>query len=411
MKSKLYFIVPALIFSLLPGLSHSQTWKSVKSIPAVRDGAISFSIGSYGFCGGGGEMQDDFWKYNPKTNAWTQLANIPGVKEGRGFAVGVADGKYGYVGFGQDSASQTAVTRDWWRYDTATNKWTQKAMFPGYTRDAAGVFAINGTIYVFGGVDSAFEYLSDCWAYDTGADKWTLVGLMPDWIAFPSTFVINGKGYFTCYVSGTNGLESTDLYVFDPNAKTWTTKASFPGAPRQAGTAFVLNNVAYVGLGQSQYTTVYNDFYSYTPGTDTWISVPNFGGGLRAWPCAFAIGNNGYVGTGSYVSGISLVTTADWWQYVPTSLSVNELSNAGDFICYPMPAKNIVTIENTLHNNNEDLNYSVYNMAGQLMDAGKLANNNSKYTLNVSELSNGEYFLCLKGDNITMVSKKIVVMQ
>ncbi len=411
MKSKLYFIIPALIFLLLPGLSHSQTWKSVKSMPPLRDGAISFSIGSSGFCGGGGEKQGDFWKYNPKTNAWTQLANIPGVKEGRGFAAGVADGKYGYAGLGQDSASQTAVKRDWWRYDTATNKWTQMADFPGYTRDAVGTFVINGTIYVFGGVDSAFDYLSDCWAYDTGANKWTLIGLMPDWIAFPSSFVINGKGYFTCYVSGSNGLESTDLNVFDPNTKTWTTEASFPGTARQAGAAFVLNNVAYVGLGQSQYSTIYGDFYAYTPGSNTWASVPNFGGGLRAWPSAFVIGGNAYVGTGSYVSGNSLVITDDWWQYVPSALSVNELSAAGDFICYPVPAKNFVTIENTLHNSNEDLNYYVYNMAGQLVDAGKLTNSDSKYSLNVSELSNGEYLLCLKGDNIPMVSKKIAVVQ
>lgn len=410
MKNKMYFIVPAFIF-LLPGLSVSQKWQAVKSIPSVRDGAISFSIGSYGFCGGGGEKQDDFWEYNSKANTWKQMANIPGVKEGRGFGVGISVGKYGYVGLGQDSASQTAVQRDWWRYDTATNSWTQKASFPGFTRDAAGVFAINGIIYVFGGVDSAFQYLSDCWAYDTGADAWTLIGLMPDWIAFPSVFAINGKGYFTCYVSGTNGLESTDTYMFDPIAKTWTLQASFPGIARQAGTAFVINNTAYVGLGQSNYDTLYSDFYSYNPAANKWASTLNFGGGARAWPSVFAIGNNGYVGTGSYISGNSLVTTDDWWEYVPSSLAVSKISNQDEFSCYPIPAKDFLTVENTGTNTNGDMNYYLYNMAGQLVAQGRLVNTDNKCILDVSALSNGQYLLCLRSDDTPIVSKKIMVLR
>lgn len=410
MKNKMYFTMAGLISVLIPGLLMAQTWTSVKSMSGVRDGAISFTIGNYGYCGGGGEMQDDFWRYSPQTNTWKQLANIPGVNEGRGFAIGVSAGKYGYVGFGQDSASQTAVKRDWWRYDTGTNTWTQKATFPGFSRDGAGVYAINGTIYVFGGVDSAFEYLSDCWAYDTGADTWTLIGLMPDWIAFPSNFSINGKGYFTCYVSGSNGLESTDNYMFDPGSKTWTLEASFPGKAREAGTQFVVNNVAYVGLGQSQYDTVYGDFYSYNPATNQWAALPAFGGGARAWPSAFAIGNNGYVGTGSYISGNSLVTTADWWQYTASSLSVNGIKNPDNFICYPIPASDFITIENTRAGMG-DINYYLYNMAGQLMAQGRLTNADNKYTLNVSSLSNGQYLLCLKSDNIQQVSKKITVLR
>src|SRR5579863_6269594 len=147
MKNKIYFMASMFIFLLVPGLSKSQTWTAINSLSTNRDAALSFSIGSYGFCGGGGENQDDFWKYSPTSNTWTRLANIPGVNEGRGYAVGVSVGKYGYIGFGQDSASQTAVKRDWWRYDTATNTWTQKATFPGFSRDAAGAFVIKGKIY------------------------------------------------------------------------------------------------------------------------------------------------------------------------------------------------------------------------------------------------------------------------
>ena len=412
MKNKMYFAAAALISLLIPGLSNSQTWTSSKLLPTNRDAAMSFTIGNYGFCGGGGEYQDDFWKYNPTTNTWKQLANIPGVNKGRGYAVGVSVGKYAYVGFGQDSASQTAVKRDWWRYDTATNTWTQKASLPSYSRDAAGSFVLNGKIYVFGGVDSAYQYLSDCWVYDTGADTWTSLSLLPDWIAFPSCFTINGKGYMTCYMSANSNTESAITYVFDPVGDTWTTKANFPGVARQAGSAFVINNIGYVGMGQSQYSVVYKDFYSYNPVTDIWTSVGNYGGSSKAWTSAFAIGNNGYVGSGSYFSGNFIVTTDDWWKFTPGSgLSVNEIKDADAFACYPVPAKDFITIENTSANNNENINYYIYNISGQFVGTGQLVYNNNKATLDVSGLSNGEYIVCLKNKDAVIGSKKITVIR
>lgn len=71
-----------------------------------------------------------FWKYNPATNTWTQIADFPGTKfqaKPTGFQLG---GK-GYIFFGGlhkgafDSYIDTEFDRELWRYDPAANTWTQ----------------------------------------------------------------------------------------------------------------------------------------------------------------------------------------------------------------------------------------------------------------------------------------------
>jgi N-acetylneuraminic acid mutarotase len=68
-----------------------------------RRSAVSFSIGNKGYMGTGyspatSSYKDDFWEYDPATNAWTQKANLGGRP--RNGAVGFAIGNKGYIGTG-----------------------------------------------------------------------------------------------------------------------------------------------------------------------------------------------------------------------------------------------------------------------------------------------------------------------
>src|SRR5947208_3269011 len=111
--------------------SHAQdTWTRKADFGGTaRHSAVGFSIGSKGYVGTGndvnGSTDDDFWEYDPETNAWMQKADFGGTA--REVAVGFSIGSKGYIGTGVGSSDY----KDFWEYDPAVNTWTQKADFGG----------------------------------------------------------------------------------------------------------------------------------------------------------------------------------------------------------------------------------------------------------------------------------------
>ncbi|GAG26877.1 unnamed protein product, partial [marine sediment metagenome] len=78
-------------------------------------------------------------------------------------------------------------------YDPATDTWTTKAPMPT-KRATLGASAVNGIIYVIGGV-SGFTVFSTVEAYDPATDTWTTKADMPTRRCFHPTSAINGKIY------------------------------------------------------------------------------------------------------------------------------------------------------------------------------------------------------------------------
>src|SRR5438128_1515649 len=79
----------------------------------------------------------DFWRYDPLTNVWTQIADFGG--EPRAAAVGFTIGSKGYMGTGQNfcNCGPGALFNDFWEYDPSANAWTQKRDFGGSPRLSA----------------------------------------------------------------------------------------------------------------------------------------------------------------------------------------------------------------------------------------------------------------------------------
>ena len=107
-------------------------------------------------------------------------------------------------------------------------------------------------------------------------------------------FSIGGYGYVG---TGYNDNYLKDFYRFDPNAaagQQWTIVSGFGGYKRQYGTAFVIDDVAYICCGDNNGTLV----------DDLWIT--------RAGTVSFVIDGRGYIATGTR-SGV----TSDYWVYDP----------------------------------------------------------------------------------------------
>lgn len=273
----------------------------------VRKGASGFSIGNKGYMGTGlGITQtNDFWEYNPVSNAWTQKANFAGTP--RKDAVGFSIGTKGYIGTGQVGGQ---LTNDFWEYDPAINTWTQKASIGGLGRLQATGWSIGDKGYIGTGMTPNGP-VNDVWEYNPSANSWTQKANFGGGNRFEAIgFSIGNKGYLGTGNSGSGFM--SDLWEYDPSLNTWIQKANLAGPGRMSAVGFSLAGMGFVGVGTN--SSGLSDFWGYNPSTNTWTPKAKFGGQTRVDATAIVIGDRAYVGTGDVIG----VSQADFWEYNPS---------------------------------------------------------------------------------------------
>ena len=331
----------------------TDIWTQLNDFPAgfdARVAAVAFTLGGVAYVGTGGSITNkkDLWKYDPGTDTWTQLNDFPAGFDARFRAVAFTLGSVAYVGTGNANGN---LKNDLWKYDPGTDTWMQLNDFPaGFgIRDRAVAFTLGGAAYVGTGsnIGGNGGYKKDLWKYDVATDAWTQLN------DFPAGF--DGRGYgvaFTlddaAYVgTGNGGSLQDDLWEYDPATDSWTATSGFPAGfgAREGAVAFALGGVAYVGTG---YTGGYEkDLWKYEPidlpyqltvnanGEAEWVPAPQMGdldfdgsplpapnGDVHAVPLndfpegrrdavAFTLGGVAYIGTGSSFASYY----NDLWKY------------------------------------------------------------------------------------------------
>ncbi len=373
----------------------------------VRDLPFAFSIGSYGYAGGGRSPadQNDFWQYDPSTNSWTQMADYAGT--GRYGLVGFSIGNFGYAGTGW-SGPGTAATqhKDFWQYNPLNNSWTQKTDFGGPERYGAVALVIGDKGYVGLGYT---PYKNDFWEYDPANDSWVQKTDFPGAPRLTSIgFGIANKGYVGTGISAT--AHYNDLYEFDPANNSWTQKSNMPGLVRRNAVAFAIGNFGYVGMGFND-TTFLTDFSQYDPISDHWTIVASIGGIPRYAAFAFMLDNYGYVGGGSYYIS-DPIRTNDFWRFgdcdgtpvgmVPgpshhnsVSMAVSSEYRKGIILDYDM-------------GDERNAKFVFYNSLGQQILSVNLLSNKNKMTLSIP-LSSEIYFYSVTSDERKLASGKVIV--
>ncbi len=163
-------------------------WNQLSDYPGTGNrGLIAFSIGDKGYVGlgaiTGSTPAADFWEYDPANDTWTRKADFPGGW--RDEAVAFVIGNRGYVGTGKGASvvGQGNLKNDLWEYNPFTDSWTQMADMPAAKRCNAVAFAIDGKGYVgtggTGGTGPSFTAgttYGDFWEFTppyntTGIDK------------------------------------------------------------------------------------------------------------------------------------------------------------------------------------------------------------------------------------------------
>lgn len=376
-----------LMFVSLAMFAQADSWIQIANFPGVpRRASIAFSIGFYGYVGGGLDSNNhsliDFWEYDPNTDHWTQRANLP--SNNFYWASAFSINNKGYV------CIQGTTGENLWEYDQATNLWTQKATIAGQARMLPIGFSIGNKGYFGTGGTNLGQ--NDLWQWDQPTNTWTQMSSMPaGGINAAVGFSINDKGYVSTGFDGWEG--STNMWEFDPSANTWVLMTDLPGIGRFSAIAFSVCDKGYVGTGG--YPTL-NDFWQFDPIQNQWIQKTNVHGFNRYESVSFTIGYNGYVGLGD--SGAATGFLNDFWKYTPDNIcaiTTNLKENLGiyNISIYPNPTNNTLTIHQDTYFPNQQV--VIIDVIGNRVYSQAL--NNDEETMDISHLVSGIYFYEING--------------
>jgi N-acetylneuraminic acid mutarotase len=156
-------------------------------------------------------------------------------------------------------------------YDPATNTWQSRASIPT-ARLSFGTASYDGKFYVFGGYGETSFALTSVEVYDPVANSWSSRASMPVALAGTRAVVSNGKIYV---VGGRyqNAAYADTVAEYDPVANSWALKSPMPTPRTEHALAVADDGIVYAMGG-------FNDGYlstveAYNPATDSWTSRTN----------------------------------------------------------------------------------------------------------------------------------------
>src|SRR5262245_32781686 len=242
-------------------------WSTATPGPPARYRAGSSTDGQYVYVYGGGNSSggyyNDLWRWNPVTQVWTQLANMPTAKQNIQGAYW--NGKI-YVpgGFNGAHITENAI------YDIATNTWSTGAPLPA-TQTGANV-AFNNKIYNFGGNPGPQITVT---IYDIPTNAWSNGAPMPVGITYGRAVASTLGTPYAWYAGGITTVTVNTLYRYDFAANTWATMA-----PLQ--TARTSEELMTGPLGIDLYAVMGGDATFFT-GVPQPVSVEIYSMGTNSW--------------------------------------------------------------------------------------------------------------------------------
>jgi hypothetical protein len=238
---------------------------------------------------------------------------------------GTSDDNYVYVFGGGDDGG--AYLADLWRWDPASESWTQLANMPTGKQNIQGSY-LDGKIYVPGGYTGS--HITENAIYDIGTDTWSTGAPLP--VAHSgATAAYGGK----IYDFGGNGA-NTRVDVYDPLADTWTQVADFPTTITYGRAITAGDFIYYVGGIRDGATTA--DVWRYDPATDTYTAMASLQTARTAEEL-MTDGDRIYAvngGDATFFAGIPLANTveiyditADTWTYGEPTLQTSAGPSGG----------------------------------------------------------------------------------
>lgn len=207
-----------------------------------------------------------FWKWK-SSSGWTQITATPNPGPRTDFELTVLDGKiYLFAGFVDSSIT---MKNDLWRYDPSTNAWTQ-LIADGNSgsphKRHSHQFRANpddGYIYMSMGKIGGGVHINDTWVYHPNVNSWADItptyyndNINPALDDFYASDFVDGQFILYGGQQGTGGVSGCNApypqnpidktYLFDPSSQVWTEKPFLsvfpPPLVRHAGAKTIVSN-------------------------------------------------------------------------------------------------------------------------------------------------------------------------
>ena len=242
--------------------------------------------------------------YDPATDTWTRLSDMPTAVTHIGFAV---DGSDVWIVGGFQGNHPGTATPAVWVYDTATDSWSAGPPLPAARAGGAAV-RLGRDLHYFGGTlpdrdtNSANHWVLDL---DSPGAGWTSAAPLPVPRTHLSGCAVGGRALA---IGGADGhdvspIDLTSVHVFDPATGAWSELAPmpFPRSHHESAT-FLLGGQVIVAGGRLNAVPALADVSAYDPAFDRWTTLTSLPGPLLG-PSVKAIGTSLYcVGGGTVAS-------------------------------------------------------------------------------------------------------------
>ncbi len=157
------------------------------------------------------------------TGPWTVLQPAPVARMGLHT---VAYDNNGHLFVTTGLLDWTTPTDGFYRYDIATDSWTQLASTPQRMFDSKSAYDGAGHIYLIQGGNYSFTAVHNFYRYDIASNTWSQLPPVPlDYVAEAAS-CSDGRHMF---VTGGNLYDVQHFYSFDMTTLVWTELASPPG--------------------------------------------------------------------------------------------------------------------------------------------------------------------------------------
>jgi len=290
---------PVFLFVLLLIVNYApaQEWEEISPFPGgARDDGVAFAVQGVGIAGSGRDAtftyRKDFYQFNPTTDTWSQIPDIPG--EPRQYAGRFVIADTGYVVCG---VSPNAFLNEVWGYCPATNEWDQKASLPAEGRASPVAFSVGEKGYCgIGRTENGL--LKDFWKYDPLTNSWEQLDDFPGLARFEAFGISLENQAFLGTGRNLNDQIFGDWWRFDPIEKSWRLSRAFEGSNRAYGLELIANGKVYIACGLDKEGNYLSEVFSFNPLNSSWsqeTSVPFEG--IKG-SMGFSIDNVLYLGTG-----------------------------------------------------------------------------------------------------------------
>ena len=274
------------------------SWQSAASMPLTRNGDVAvraangnvYVLGGGVAVGTGGNRYAEVDAYNPSSDSWSHLTDLPAVRSDFGATVGQDGRLYVFSGFDANSNYST----DALAYNPSSGTWSTLAPMPDARFDFQAITGTDGRIYVIGGLASDFSTPTRVDIYNPATNQWTQGGNMHMGRAnFGAALGADGKIYvFGGNDLGGNGSGIITAEVYDPSSGTWTNLPSLASATANPAVTTGSDGRIYI-LGGSQNNHAITTALAFDPTTHAYSALPTLPAAVTQ--AAAALAGNGQI--------------------------------------------------------------------------------------------------------------------